>query len=169
LIRAFALLKEKGFKGLRLVLVGDGPAMAEYRTLAGELGLGRDCEFAGHKPRQEVLELLATAAVSVVPSSSEGLGYVNIESLAVGTPVVASRVGGIPEVIHDGVDGFLVPPGDPVAIANKLQLLLVDDELRTMMGQNARQRFLAAFEEPRNIDQQASWLQEIVTRATEHP
>jgi glycosyltransferase involved in cell wall biosynthesis len=166
LIRAFALLKEKGIKPLRLVLVGDGPAMAEFRTLARDLGVEQACEFAGYQPRQHVVELLARAAVSVLPSSSEGLPYVNIESFAVGTPVVASRVGGIPEIIRDGVDGFLVPPGDPVAIADRLQVLLSDDDLRTRMGQHARHRFLTAFEERHNVDRQASWLQEIVALAT---
>jgi glycosyltransferase involved in cell wall biosynthesis len=84
-----------------------------------------------------------------------------VESLAVGTPVVASSVGGIPEVVRDGVDGFLVPPDDPAALAAKVKLLLSDVELRRKMSLNARERFLSTFEQGKVVEEQADWLENI--------
>lgn len=82
--------------------------------------------------------------------------------MAAGTPVIASRVGGIPEAIRDGVDGFLVPPDDPEALAEKIKTLYTDPGLREQMGKNARQRFLDMFELTKNIEQQTLWLEKLV-------
>jgi glycosyltransferase involved in cell wall biosynthesis len=105
---------------------------------------------------------MAESALTVVPSRSEAFGLVVIESMAVGTPAVASAVGGIPEIIRDGVDGFLVPPDDPAALADKIGLLLSNAELRHKMGLNARERFLSRFEQSRVVKEQADWLEQIV-------
>ena len=104
------------------------------------------------------MKRMALATATVVPSRSEGFGLVNIESLAVGTPVVASSVGGIVEVIRDGIDGFLVPPDNPELLAERLHLLLSNSELRSTMSRNARERFLTTFEQSKVIKEQADWL-----------
>lgn len=108
---------------------------------------------------------MATASVCVVPSRSEAFGRVNIEAMAAGTPVVASGVGGIPEIVRDGQDGFLVPPDNPQALADKLRLILSDPALRAAMGQSARQRFLDCFEQQANVARQADWFEALVAHS----
>jgi len=76
----------------------------------------------------------------VVPSLYESFGLVALEAMACGTPVIASRVGGLQHTVDDGVTGFLVPAGEPDALADKLRLLLVDSELRERLGANARRK-----------------------------
>jgi glycosyltransferase involved in cell wall biosynthesis len=142
-------------------LIGEGQLEGEYRQLVADLGLTERVTFRGAVPNDEVLRSMAASAVTVVPSRSEAFGLVNIESFAVKTPVIASAVGGIPEIIRDGVDGFLVPPDDPKALAEKLRRLLSDRALCEQMGENARQRFLEKFEQTNNVEQQVRWFEEL--------
>ncbi|MFO7323659.1 MAG: glycosyltransferase family 4 protein, partial [Chloroflexota bacterium] len=129
---------------------------------AQQLGVVDRCTFVGKVPHDEVLARMAASTVCVVPSRSEAFGLVNIEAMAVGTPVVTSRVGGIVEIVREGQDGFLVPPDDPQALANRLYLILSDPALRAQMGQNARQHFLDRFEQRANIVKQADWFEALV-------
>jgi glycosyltransferase involved in cell wall biosynthesis len=160
LLRTLPSLIER-FPRLRVDFVGAGPQRETYETLARELGVGDFCRFLGNVPHQEVLERMAAAALVVVPSRFEALGLVNIESLAVGTPVVATRVGGIGEIIRDGVDGFLVPADDPLALGARIERLLDDPEERRAMGAAARQGFLERFELRANIGRQADWYEQL--------
>jgi len=100
--------------------------------------------------------------VCVAPSRSEAFGLVNIEAMAMGTPVVASRVGGIPEIVRDGVDGFLFEPGNDLELGDRLLEVLSDRELREQMGRNARRRFLEEFESSLVAKRQADWLEGLV-------
>ncbi len=109
---------------------------------------------------------MAEAALVVVPSRAEALGLVNIESLAVGTPVVASRVGGIGDAVRDGLDGLLVPPDDPAALAEAIGRLLADPATRQRMGHAARQGFLERFELQANIGRQVEWYEKLVAERT---
>ncbi len=95
--------------------------------------------------KREVIQLLTHAAVFVVPSVYEPMGIVNLEAMACETPVVASRVGGIPEVVEDGVTGLLVPPADPPALAAAVNELLRDPERGREMGKAGRRRVLEHF------------------------
>jgi glycosyltransferase involved in cell wall biosynthesis len=158
LLRAAALIRDLDFS---LELIGDGPTRPRLERAAAELGLAGRCTFAGARPNRDVLPRVAAAAVAVVPSLVEAFGLVNIEAMAVATPVVASRVGGIPEIIRDGVDGFLVPPGDPPAIAARLRQLLTDPALRHRVGAEARRAFLGRFERSRAVEAQADWLHQL--------
>ncbi|MBN1453573.1 MAG: glycosyltransferase family 4 protein [Anaerolineales bacterium] len=160
LIRALALLKH--IPEIRVEFLGDGWYKDAYQELAKELGVDDRCTFSGAVPHTEVLAKMASAGMTVLPSRSEAFGIVNIESMAVGTPVIASNVGGIPEVVRDGQAGFLVPPEDPEALAEKIELLLSDNELRERMGQNARERFLEKFKLQRNIGQHAQLIEDLV-------
>lgn len=160
LIRAVAILKHL-LPDITIEFIGDGPFKERCQQLAHDLGVGDVCIFEGDIRHDEVLERMALATASVVPSRSEGFGLVNIESLAVGTPVVASRVGGIVEVIRDGVDGFLVPPDDPDALAEKLHLLLSNPQLRSTMSRNARERFLTTFEQSKVVKEHADWFETV--------
>jgi len=160
LLRAVARLQKK-YPALRVEFIGDGPALAAFTALAGELGVSGCCEFVGRVGHVEVLRRMAGATVTVVPSRSEAFALVTIESLAVGTPVVASRTGGLPEIVRDGVDGFLVPPDDPPTLAEKLDGLLADAALQSQMRAAARAGFLDRFDLRQTIPRQADWLEEI--------
>ena len=162
LIRALALLKDE-LHHVRIELIGHGRMETEYRELAATLGLKDDVIFRGSVSHDEVLRSMRASTITLVPSRSEAFGLVNIESMAVGTPVIASAVGGIPEIVRDGIDGFLVLPEDPQAFADKIKFLLENDDICEEMGRNARQRFLDVFEQEKNIERQAEWFEQLVT------
>jgi glycosyltransferase involved in cell wall biosynthesis len=105
---------------------------------------------------------MRSAAVTVLPSRHDNCPLVTIESLAVGTPVIASRVGGIPEVVRDGVDGFLVPPDDPAALAARLDDVFSNPGLRQNLRTNAREGFLNRLELRRAVKNQADWLETLL-------
>lgn len=152
---------------VRVWFAGAGQERERLEGLAGELGVRDRVEFLGAVPREELLRRMGRASVCVVPSLSEAFGLVNIESMAVGTPVVASRVGGIPEIVRDGVDGLLFEPGNAEELAACLVRVLRDEGLRAEMGRNARQRFLEEFESTRMARRQAEWLEGLVRGARE--
>ena len=119
LIQAMALLKKSSHgRSFCLWIVGDGPAKPALQTLCGQLGLDQDVVFAG--VRSNVEEILPTFSLFIQPSLSEGFGIAIAEAMAAGLPVVASAVGGISEVVVHGQTGWLVPPGDPRALAQAI-------------------------------------------------
>ena len=121
-----------------LAYLGDGPAMGALRSLRETLSCRDDVFFAGYRP--DAASLLTDAEVCVVPSVwEEAFGLAVVEAMALGKPVVASRVGGIPELIRDGVDGVLVPPGDAPALSRALARLLADPLSARRIGRAARQ------------------------------
>lgn len=122
---------------VRLVLIGDGPERPRLERLAHELRLNGRVEFRGARPRGEVLEALAGAAAAVLPSAWENLPHAAVEALAVGTPVVATAVGGVPEVVRDGENGLLVSPGRPDELAAALASLVGEPELRRRLAAGA--------------------------------
>ena len=132
----------------RFLIVGEAePHDAEYRrgleAYAARLGLGRRLVFTGL--RMDVPDVLAEVAVSVLPSLSEGLSNVLLESMAAGVPVVATRVGGNPEVVQDGVTGFLVPPRDAPGLADAISRVLEERDLAHQLGRAGRARVVARF------------------------
>jgi glycosyltransferase involved in cell wall biosynthesis len=134
LLRAVALLDVPP----RVLVIGDGPERAALEQLALRLGLGDRVCFAGHRPdSRRQLDLLDVLAV---PSRSDGTPLVVSEALMAGIPVVGAAVGGIPEQITDGREGWLVPPEDPRALAAALSRLLADPPLRARMAAAARRR-----------------------------
>ena len=101
--------------------------------------LAERIRFLGQLPQSQLAHHMVEASVLVIPSLSEGLGRVIFEAMACGTPVIGSRVGGIPELITDTVTGFLVPPGDESALANKI-LWILNNPIKTReMGVRARE------------------------------
>jgi glycosyltransferase involved in cell wall biosynthesis len=123
LVRAFGILK--GRKSVSFVVVGDGAAMGECRALASELGV--DVSFVGGKPHDEIPRWMAACDVFVLPSWNEGTPNVVLEALACGRRVVATRVGGTPDVITSDALGVLVPPKDPAALAVAIEGALSQD------------------------------------------
>ena len=123
---------------VKVVAVGRGELEEEMVARHARLHLGDRLLFAGQ--RDDVLRILAGADVFVLASRQEGLPVVLMEATSVGLPIVATAVGGVPEVVTDGVDGLVVPPGDPQALAEALSRVIVDPDLRTRLGNGAKER-----------------------------
>jgi D-inositol-3-phosphate glycosyltransferase len=127
----------------RLVVVGGNPQggdpeVERLRSRAAELGIGERVDFPGAVPHSELSTYYRGAEALVVTSRYESFGLVAVEALACGTPVVASRVGGLPSIIRDGENGMLVNWRAPEAFAERLDALLTNDEMRTQIQQRAR-------------------------------
>ncbi len=147
---AAAILAPK-FPDVAFLVVGDGDIRQELEEHARRVGVGRRVIFTGF--RSDVPELLSEVAVSVLPSLSEGLSNSLLESMAAGVPVVATRVGGNPEVIEDGVTGWLVPARDPASMAEAIGRLLEDREQACRFGQNGRRRVAELFSIERAVQE----------------
>jgi glycosyltransferase involved in cell wall biosynthesis len=131
LLRAFAGARQRG-TGAYLMLVGDGPLRPELEGLAAALGVSEWVRFTGFQPRPE--EFLGALDVFALTSRSEGMPLAVLEAWAAGVPVIASRVGGVPELIEDGVNGLLFPPGDEAALVAGLCRLLGDRGYASRLG-----------------------------------
>lgn len=128
------LLRE--IPSLKVVFVGEGELESGLKKLAGELKVEDNVIFTGF--RSDIAELTSIFDIACLPSLWEGMGRSVLEAMACGKPVVASRVGGIVDLVEDGVTGFLVPPADAKALAGAIIKLLKDKQLREKMGQEAR-------------------------------
>jgi glycosyltransferase involved in cell wall biosynthesis len=143
LLRAAALLREE-VPGVRTVIAGDGPERERLEALKEKLGLGDSVTFLGR--RTDVPDVFAALDVAVLSSDYEGTPLALMECMGVGRPIVATRVGGVPEMIEDGVHGLLVPPQDPEALAGAVAELLRDPERARSMGEMARERRAREFD-----------------------
>lgn len=126
-----------------LLVVGDGELRPQVEKYVQEQGLEERVRLLGE--RSDVPGILAGSDIFVLSSRWEGLPYTIIEAMMAGLPVVSTKVGGVPELVEDGVTGFLVPPEDPPALAEALQVLLDDPELRRRVGQAGRDKALREF------------------------
>jgi glycosyltransferase involved in cell wall biosynthesis len=118
----------------RLLLLGDGPERGALERRAQELGLSDRVDFLGGGSREDVLRLFAAVDAAVLSSAWENFPHTVVEALAVGTPVVATAVGGVPEIVEDGVNGLLVPPRAPAALAAALRRIVEDQGLRERLA-----------------------------------
>jgi len=146
---AFKGLRERGFDAC-LCMVGDGPDRDQVEQQAHRLGIMRRCLFLGYQ--EDVAPFYAAFDALVLPSGNEGTPVSAIEALAGGRPVVATRVGGVPDVVRDGQDGFLVEPGAVDDLADRLARLATDPELRRRMGESGRARVLERYSVHRLLD-----------------
>ena len=144
LLEACASLRARGVQ-FRCALIGDGPCRDELEAIRARLGLARVVELAGAAEQAEVLAWWQRATVAVLTSESEGMPVSLMEAAACGVPAVAVAVGGIPELIDDGVTGFLTPPGDAGKLAAALERLLCDPDLVARLGAAARRRVKERF------------------------
>jgi glycosyltransferase involved in cell wall biosynthesis len=144
LIEALAIARERtGDAGLRCLIGGAGPLHDELATLARDRGCANRLQMLG--ALDDTRTLLAALDIFTMPSLNEGLGIAALEALAMGLPIVASAVGGLPEVVEDGVSGILFKPGDPQALAAGLIDLAMNPARRIAAGAAARQRAIARF------------------------
>jgi glycosyltransferase involved in cell wall biosynthesis len=148
-LESFRRLRDEGVDAV-LCMVGDGPDRQSVENLAGGLGIMRDSLFPGYQ--EDVGPFFAAFDVFVLPSGNEGTPVTAIEALASGCPVVATRVGGVPDVVTDGEDGFLVDPGDVEGLAASLARLANDPALRARMGGAGRERMRSRYAVDRLID-----------------
>jgi glycosyltransferase involved in cell wall biosynthesis len=146
---AFKRLRDEGVDAV-LCMVGDGPDRPQLEQRAHELGVMRDTLFLGYQ--EDVAPFYAAFDALVLPSSNEGTPVSAIEALAAGRPVVATRVGGVPDVVQEGDDGFLVEPGATDDLADRLALLARDPALRERMGEAGRRRVLPRYAVERLVD-----------------
>ena len=149
-----------------LVGSGEGQALSvedELRRRVAERGLGTRVAFAGRVERVE--DALRAADLFVFPSVFEALGIALVEAAACGLPAVASRTGGIVDVVEDGVSGRLVAPGDAAALAEALLGLSGDAALRSRMGREARAIALARFDERDGLERYRALFREVSSRA----
>ena len=137
LIRAMAMLVPKWPK-LCLVIVGEGALLSTLRQQAAELGIANAVRFAGLRPQHPSFHYLFD--ISVLSSVSEGFPNSLVEAMAAGRPIVASRVGGVPDAVRDGENGLLVPAGNAEAFANALSSLLADRPRADAMGREGARR-----------------------------
>jgi len=155
----------------QLVLLAGQADTAELEAEVTELVAGLRASRSGvvwipeMLPKPEVIQLLSHATVFACPSVYEPLGIVNLEAMACGTAVVASRTGGIPEVVADGQTGLLVPPGEPEPLAAALNTLVRDPDRAAAMGQAGRKRAVAEFGWPAIAAQTAALYAELATSA----
>jgi N-acetyl-alpha-D-glucosaminyl L-malate synthase BshA len=134
-VRVLAGVRGRGVNA-RLAMVGDGPERAPAETLARELNVAEHCAFVGLQPR--IVDYLSAADVLLLPSEMESFGLAALEAMACEASVVACRVGGVPEVVEDGVTGYLCDVGDTEAMSERAAKLLADHDFRHAMGQRAR-------------------------------
>ena len=130
---------------LQLVFAGTGRAVAETRALSTRLGLEGRIEFTGWLESERKRAVLADATIFVLPSYVEGVPMALLEAMSLGLPVIATPVGGVPEIVTHEVDGLLVPPGDVTALAAAITRLMNDPQLRERLGRAARATIAARF------------------------
>ena len=133
---ASALLKRR--RNLKFLIVGDGPLMSKLADLTRDLGIGKEVVLAGQ--RDDVYDLVNCMDIFTLPSTHEGIPMVLLEALALRRPVVASRVGGIPEVVENGVSGLLVAPNNGRELEQGIEKILQDGSYADQLGQAGRAR-----------------------------
>jgi glycosyltransferase involved in cell wall biosynthesis len=149
-------------EGVSLLVAGEGPDLPDVRRQASERGLDGRVRFVGSLGRDDVLALFRAADATLLSSSWENFPHTVVEALAVGTPVVATAVGGVPELVHDGENGLLVPVGDAGALADAVRRLVDEPGLRERLAKGASRSV-------EHLDAQRlySRLEEILRRAAE--
>lgn len=139
LIKAMEIMVERNPK-MKLFVIGEGEEEEQLKELTKKLNLDWHVNFVGQVAYRKVPEYMAAADVFVLPSLSEGFPLVMPEAMACGLPIVATKVGGVPEIITDGENGLLVEPKNPQQIAEKVLLLLGDDELRQKISKSNKDK-----------------------------
>src|SRR5438093_7377800 len=138
LLETCGLLQDRGAR-FRCAMIGDGPLRSELEEQRSQLGLEKIVELGGAREQAQVLEWWRRASVAVLTSENEGMPVCLMEAAACGVPTVATAVGGVSELVADGVTGLLTEPGDPEAVASALAGLLADQRLTSRLGHAARQ------------------------------
>ncbi len=161
-LKSLRLLHDRGVDAW-LCMVGDGPDRERLERLANELGVVRRCLFPGYQT--DVGRFYAAFDALLLPSVNEGTPVSAIESLAAERPVVATRVGGVPDVVDDGEDGYLVELGATDELADRLERLARDPDLRARFGQAGRERVLKRYAVDRLVEDVDALYRELLAAA----
>jgi N-acetyl-alpha-D-glucosaminyl L-malate synthase BshA len=161
LVQAMNIVVKKA-PNIRLMLVGDGPQRHSIERLINRLKLKKHVMLTGF--RSDVPNVLRCSDVIVLCSETESAPLTLLEGMSSGLPVVATEVGGIPEIVEEGVNGFLVPPMSPEAIAGKILELNGDRKLRARLGANARRRILELYTADRVVEQYSDVYKKIIKK-----
>jgi L-malate glycosyltransferase len=159
-VEILARVREKGIKA-RLVMVGDGSERPRAEHRARCLGVERHCSFVGKQPR--IVDYLSVSDVLLLPSEQESFGLAALEAMACEVPVIASRVGGIPEVVDDGTTGCLAEPGDIEKMSACAARLLASTELRREMGRRARESAVSRYSTDLVIPQYIEFYERVIS------
>jgi colanic acid/amylovoran biosynthesis glycosyltransferase len=162
LIDTFVRLRARR-PGIHLTIVGAGPEGAGIEAQARAERLGDHVRFAGYQSPEQVAEWLRTTDVFVLPSLAEGVPVAVMEAMASGVPVVATSVGGVSKLVEDGVNGYLAPAAAPGALAERIESLLDDPELRNRFGRAGRAKVIRDF----NVAQETARLRNLYQWAVE--
>jgi colanic acid/amylovoran biosynthesis glycosyltransferase len=166
LVHACRVLKEQG-RPFRCAIIGEGPLAEALSHEIEQLGLAQDLTLPGPKPQHQVRQHLLDATVLVLPSvidpegGMDNLPTVIMEAMATGLPVISTPIGGIPEMVVDNETGFLVPPGDRVALAHAIEKIIVDLPLAGRFGENGRQRAEELFSIEKNARSLVSLIEQV--------
>lgn len=166
-VEAFASIRQR-FPAARLTIAGDGPDRPVLEGLVRALGLEEAVRFTGWVSPEDVPATINRSSVVIMPSREESFGLVALESGLMGRPVVASRVGGLPEVVRHGETGFTVSRDDPQAFADAALRLLEDPDRARRFGEAGRKRGLAIFSLERYVDEYDALYRRLAGRGAEH-
>jgi glycosyltransferase involved in cell wall biosynthesis len=147
-----------------LLIAGEGPDRPALERLSAQLGVGERVRFLGPQPRRGVLELFRAADATILSSSWENFPHTVVEALSVGTPVVATRTGGVAEVVRHEHNGLLVEPGDAAALAAEIRRFFADDGLRERL-RAAAEPSVAGYAPGRVFAQLEETLERVARRA----
>jgi glycosyltransferase involved in cell wall biosynthesis len=139
LVRAIPILIPEE-PNIKLILVGGGSQVDYLRKMVKELHLEKSVSFTGEISNEKAISYLTAADIFVLPSLSEGFSIVSLEAMACGLPVIATKVGVLPEIIENGVNGFLIDSGEPKEIAEKVLQLLGSEDLREEISENNKRK-----------------------------
>ena len=164
LVEACAILRDRAIE-FKCILIGDGPGRGRLEEEVRRLRLEHHIKLKGEMVRDEVLQWWRRAAVGVLSSHSEGMPISLIEAAACAVPAVATAVGGIPELVENGVTGLLVPPRDTAALADALSRIVTRPTLGRELGQAARRRAVERFSLSRQVDRLIALWEGILERS----
>jgi L-malate glycosyltransferase len=158
-VEILARVLKKGIQ-TRLIMVGDGSERTNAEHRARCLGVYEQCSFVGKQPR--IVDYLSVSDVLLLPSEQESFGLAALEAMACEVPVIASRVGGVPEVVTDGETGFLSEVGDLDKMAADASRLLADEKLRSEMGKRARESAISRYRTDVVIPQYLDFYEKVI-------
>ena len=161
-VEIFSRVLKKGLAS-RLIMVGDGSERTNAEHRARCLGIYEKCSFVGKQPN--IVDYLSVSDVLLLPSEQESFGLAALEAMACEVPVIASRVGGLPEVVDDGDTGYLSEVGDVEKMADDAARLVADKEFRVAMGRRAREAAVSRYRTDLVIPQYISFYEQVLSRS----